>query len=243
MHESQLHDRKCFITLTYNPENLPEGGTLVKKHFQDFMKRLRKHESNKIRFFHCGEYGSEGRPHYHALVYGYRPTDLVQHSENGQGDKLYVSESLARIWGLGNVIIGEVSFETAAYTARYILKKVTGERAQAHYRSFDPSTGEVFQRLPEYVTMSRRPGIARPWFDKYSEEVFPSDFIVIRGRKMLPPRFYDRVYAGFDLKAAERLKWARQARAKTHKTDNTPERLRDRLICKESQISTLTRKL
>jgi len=244
MHEAQLHDRKCFLTLTYDPENLPPGGTLVKKHFQDFMKRLRKYANTKIRFFHCGEYGDQTeRPHYHAIIYGYRPTDLVVHNENGQGDKLYISEQLAKIWGHGQALIGEVSFESAAYTARYILKKVTGERAQAHYRAFDPKTGEVFQRLPPYVTMSRRPGIARGWFDKFSSDVYPSDFIVIRGRKMLPPRFYDRVYAGFDLKAVERLKFQRQLKAKSHKADNTPQRLRDRQICKESQISTLKRKL
>lgn len=42
VHEASLYDDNCFITLTYDNENLPEGGTLVKKHFQDFMKRLRK---------------------------------------------------------------------------------------------------------------------------------------------------------------------------------------------------------
>jgi len=30
MHEASLHEENIFITLTYNPENLPEGNTLKK---------------------------------------------------------------------------------------------------------------------------------------------------------------------------------------------------------------------
>jgi len=243
-HEAQLHDRKCFLTLTYNDESLPPGGSLRLRDFQLFLKRLRKHAKTQIRFFHCGEYGeSTNRAHYHAIIFGFRPDDLVKHSENGQGDQLYSSILLDKLWGLGQVRIGEVTFESAAYCARYILKKVTGEKAEAHYRTFDPITGEVFQRVPPYVTMSRRPGIAREWFNKYFTDIYPSDFLILRGKKMLPPKFYDRVYAGFDLKAVERLKFQRQLKAKPHKADNTPQRLRVREEVKRSQIKTLTRNL
>ena len=75
IHEASLHLNNIFVTLTYNNENLPKHNTLVKEHFQLFMKRLRKHKKatkhNKIRYFHCGEYGEKNslRPHYHAIIY------------------------------------------------------------------------------------------------------------------------------------------------------------------------------
>ena len=42
VHEAQLYEANCFITLTYAPEHLPKNGSLVLEHFQKFMKRLRK---------------------------------------------------------------------------------------------------------------------------------------------------------------------------------------------------------
>ena len=42
VHEAQVHDENCFITLTYNNENLPKDGSLNKRDFQLFMKRLIK---------------------------------------------------------------------------------------------------------------------------------------------------------------------------------------------------------
>lgn len=72
MHEAHMHESSSFITLTYSPEHLPENGSLVRKHFTDFLKRLRKAlGSVKIRYFGCGEYGSKlERPHYHAIIVG-----------------------------------------------------------------------------------------------------------------------------------------------------------------------------
>lgn len=244
VHEMQLHQTSSFITLTYDDEHLPEGNTLVKRDFQLFMKRLRKHANTKIRFFHCGEYGETTlRPHYHAILFGFNFDDRRKHSEGARGAPLFVSDTLTKLWGLGHCTIGEANFETAAYTARYILKKVTGEKADEHYKSYDPKTGEIFQRLPEYVTMSRNPGIARGWFDRFQSDVYPSDFLVLRGKRMLPPRFYDRVYAGFDPEAVKRLKWARQAKAAKNKANNTPERLLVRQEVKTAQIRSLQRKL
>ena len=74
--------------------------------------------------------------------------------------------------------------------APYIIKLFRfGKNAQMHYVN---ELGEQIQ--PEYSTMSRNPGIARDWFDKYHEDVYPSDFITIKGRKMRPPKYYDRQY-------------------------------------------------
>ena len=75
--EAKMHDKNCFITLTYNDDNLPQDLSLHKEDFVKFMKRLRKNTGEKIRFYMAGEYGSlYQRPHYHACLFGYRPDDL-----------------------------------------------------------------------------------------------------------------------------------------------------------------------
>lgn len=182
MHENQLHGESCFITLTYDPENLPPGGSLVVKDFQDFMKRLRKFVKRPVRFFHCGEYGENlERPHYHALIFGYSFPDKTPHKKTS-GGQLYRSTDLERLWPQGFSTIGPVTFETAAYVARYCVKKINGKGAAEHYGV----------KLPEYVTMSRRPGIAAGWVDKYSSDVYPSDQVITRGHPAKPPRAYDR---------------------------------------------------
>ena len=63
------------------------------------------------------------------------------------------------------------------------MKKVTGTPAADHYGN----------KLPEYNTMSRRPGIGRGYYDKYKDEIYPDDFVVSRGQKMTPPKFYDNL--------------------------------------------------
>lgn len=183
-HEASLHERNCFITLTYDDAHLPPDHSLNVKHYQDFMKRLRFRFGEGIRFFHCGEYGEQfGRPHYHACLFNFDFEDKKLWKEV-RGNKLYTSEALQELWPQGFSTIGDVTFESAAYVARYITKKITGEKAEAHYNG----------RKPEYTTMSRRPGIAKGWFDKYTSDVYPSDFVVLRGKKMRPPKFYDRQF-------------------------------------------------
>jgi len=243
LHEAQLHATSSFVTLTYCDNSLPLGGTLIKKHFQDFMKRLRK-KYGKVRYFHCGEYGeTSNRPHYHALLFGLDFPDKTFHTENGQGNTIYKSDTLNTLWGHGFCTIGDVNFETAAYTARYILKKVTGEAAQAHYSTVDPATGEIITRLPEYITMSLKPAIGQGWFDQFSSDVYPDDFVVVRGKTIRPPRFYDRKYALQNPAAAEKIKYRRIRNGALHKADNTPERLAVKRQVKLSQIKSLSRTL
>jgi len=194
LHESSLHPNNIFITLTYDNEHLPEYGTLVKKHFQDFMKRLRKkYSKKKIRYYQCGEYGENfGRPHYHAIIFNHTFPDMEK--VPGKHKDLYTSETLKKIWGKGYVSIGTVNFETAAYVANYVQKKINGKNKQVHYELVDYDTGEIVERQQEYATMSRRPGIAGDWLAKYQDDVYPSDFITINGKKMKPPKAYDRQY-------------------------------------------------
>lgn len=181
VHEASLYDDNAFVTLTYDDKHLPSDGSIHVGHHQRFMKRLRKLISpKKVRFFHCGEYGEKsGRPHYHTLLFGHDFSDKVLLKES-RGEEYYVSPTLETLWPFGHSVLGKVTFESAAYVARYISKKITGPRADEHYAG----------RKPEYVTMSRRPGIAQTWFEKFKSDLFPDDFVVIEGRTMPVPRYY-----------------------------------------------------
>lgn len=242
IHEASLYEDNCFITLTYSPDHLPEGGTLVKAHYQKFMKRLRKmFPGRTIRYFHCGEYGDQNaRPHYHACLFNFDFSDK-QLWKQRDGIRLYTSPTLEKLWPYGFSTIGDVTFESAAYVARYIMKKVTGKNAASHYQSVDADTGEVTPIISEYVTMSRRPGIAAKWFEKYSSDVYPSDFIVVNGKKMKPPKFYDTLLERMHEDAYTDIKTARILQSKMHSDNQTPERLHVREQVKLSKIKSLKR--
>lgn len=244
MHEASLYRRNCFLTLTMNDSVLAEyeclkcgdGASLCVCQFQRFMKRFRKRFSDdRIRFFHCGEYGEKGgRPHYHAAIFNFDFSDRVFHKVSKSGFPIFVSQTLDELWGLGFAWIGDVSFESAAYVARYIMKKVNGDAAEEHYAG----------RRPEYVTMSRRPGIGRGWFDKFKTDVFPSDGVVVRGREMRPPRFYDGLYELDNPEEFGSIKRKRIAAAMAGPSD---ERSMSRLSVMEKvkrvQVSRLSRTL
>lgn len=211
MHENQMHEQSCFITLTMNDEYMETREnplSLDKSEYQRFMKRLRAKNGKKIRYFHCGEYGDKnGRPHYHAILFGidFEDKELFQVRDE---IRLYVSESLAELWPYGFSTIGEVTFESCAYVARYVTKKITGEKAKDHYIRWDPSTGEGIPIEPEYATMSRKPGIGQSWLDKYKSDVYPHDYVVVKKHKIRPPRYYDKQLAEEEL---EKIKEKRMA--------------------------------
>jgi hypothetical protein len=209
------------------------------------MKRFRKKFSHiPIRFFHCGEYGDENqRPHYHAIIFGFDFPDKQVWKESFNGDHYYVSDTLNKLWGKGYCIIGNVTFESAAYVARYIVKKVTGEDAEEHYKCVDPDTGELFNIKPEYITMSRRPGIGKTWFDKFKSDVYPSDFVVLRGKKMRPPKYYDDLYSQHEDSEIDYIKYQRELKGNIHELEQTDERLRTREKVKLKTIQQLKRNL
>lgn len=241
VHEASLHEENCFVTLTYNDENLPSDYSLDKRHFQLFMKKLRKTTGAKIRYYHCGEYGDHNnRPHYHACLFGYSFPDKVLWSVR-DGCRLYISELLNSIWGLGYCTIGDVTFESAAYVARYVTKKITGSQAKEHYQVCDPETGQIHQLEPEYATMSRRPGIGKGWYDKFKGDAYPSDFLVMRGSKMRPPKFYDLLYEAEDPEGMKDIKRERLVKQTLAKEDNTTRRLYDKETVKKAQFKQLKR--
>jgi hypothetical protein len=210
MHENQMHEQSCFITLTMNDEYLltrENPFSLDKSEFQRFMKRVRKRFGKEIRYFHCGEYGEENhRPHYHAIIFGLDFEDKELFKVRDEV-RLYASEKLAELWPYGFSTLGDVTYESAAYVARYVTKKFKGKDAEKHYIRWDPLTGEGIPIEPEYATMSRKPGIGKTWFDKYKSDVFPHDYVVIKKHKIRPPRFYDNQLSEDEF---EQLKQKRQ---------------------------------
>lgn len=235
-HEASLYSNNCFVTLTFDPQHLPADGSLNVVTFQNFMKRLRKEFGEGIRFFHCGEYGETfGRPHYHACLMNFDFPDRVLWKEVN-GFKLYTSDILSRIWGQGFCSVGDVTFESAAYVARYITKKVTGPLAASHYERIDLETGEIINLKPEYTTMSRRPGIGHAWFEKYRSDVFPGDFVVMNAKKIKPPKYYSNKFELFDENAFKRVRINRVLNSKKHVDNNTPDRL---FVREEVQLARL----
>ena len=230
--EAKMHEKNCFITLTYDQEHLPKDGSLDVTHYQKFMKRLRKHFNNKkVRYFHCGEYGEKlSRPHYHACLFGVDFDDKKLWSVRNN-NKLYRSETLEKLWTFGYSTIGEVTFESAAYIARYVTKKINGDMAEDHYKG----------KKPEYITMSRRPGIGHDWFTKYIKDVYPNDFVMIRNNiKTKPSRYYDKL---LEKKSEDdiltiKAKRKRRARESEH---NSSHRLKAREKCKLAQTKNLKR--
>lgn len=244
MHEAKLYEKNCFITLTYDNENLPKDKSLKKKHFQDFMKRLRKRFGANIRFFHCGEYGDKyHRPHYHACIFNHDFEDKVLFKID-RGNKLFTSQALSELWPFGFASIGEVTFQSAAYVARYIMKKVTGKKAEEYYANIDLSTGEYLgQRTPEYTTMSRRPGIGKGFYDIFKSDWYPSDFCVVNNKKIRPPKYYDRQYEIEYPDDYLALKNKRIANSQKYANNNSSERLEVREKIQEIKLKQLKRGL
>lgn len=233
-----MHNQNSFITLTYREEDLPSDGSLVLEHFQNFMKRLRWHSGEKIRFFHCGEYGEDlKRPHYHAILFGYQFPDLEHFATNHQGQPLYRSKTAEKIWQKGWVTIGEATWQSAAYVARYIFKKQKGESARDHYWTEPDEDGVITTLKPEYVTMSRRPGIGLSWLKKYWTDIYPKDYLTINGKKFAPPRYYDKWLKDHHPEIMEDVIIGRIENAERHAQDFTDERLRDREYVQQKNVN------
>lgn len=248
VHESQMHQANSFVTLTYAPEHLPYGGTLVKKHFQDFMKRLRKRNAEtEIRYFHCGEYGEGlGRPHYHACLFGIDFDDRIPYSQTNDVIT-WTSDELADVWGKGFATCGELNYQTAAYTARYIMKKITGKKADQHYTKIVPETGEIIQLQPEYTTMSlgrtKGDGLGARFYKKYKSDFFPSDECPIPGKGVYNsvPKYYELLFAQEDPDTYAQIKEARKLYRDTHANEYTAKRLKAKETVKEAQLAQLPR--
>lgn len=229
MHEVQTFASRglgsLFLTLTYSDEFLPSDGSLSKRHPQLFMKKLRK-SYGAVRFYQCGEYGEQkGRPHYHFCVFGLECPDKVPDDKSPAGIVTYASPTLNKIWGMGNVTIGDVTMESCAYVARYTMKKATDPDREDAYirRGLDLSTGEIrtWSVIPEFGTMSRRPGLGAEWFHQFEADC-RRGFVTQNGRKVPVPRYYRDKLSELD---QLRLSVKAKAEARLRASDNTVRRL------------------
>lgn len=206
--EQVYHDESWFLTLTYDDDHLPPAypvdpatgeilsvhATLVKSDLQKFMKRLRKNSGQDIRYFAAGEYGSHTyRPHYHLLLFGLHLDDLQVIRKNFAGDQYYISDFISKCWPFGIHILGRVTWQSAAYVARYTMKKATHGYTPEYYRKAGIQ--------PEFQTMSLRPAIGRQYYDDHPE-LFDFDTFFVStpqgGRKMCPPEYFRKLHRNVD---------------------------------------------
>ncbi len=244
--ESTMHQENSFITLTYDQENIPWDGSLVKEHFQKFMKRLRgQYADKKIRYYHCGEYGEENqRPHYHACLFGLDFDDRIPFSATNE-IVTWTSEKLTKIWGKGFATCGELNYETAAYTSRYIMKKITGHKAKEHYQRLDITSGQIIDLQPEYTTMSLKPGIGKTFYEKYKSDFYPRDENPVPGRGVYTkvPKYYERLYGKEAPDTLREIKAKRKKYLIANVNEYSTERLHDKYKVKKAQLNQLKRTL
>lgn len=237
-----MHPQNSMVNLTYDNEHLPKNYSVSKTELQLFLKRLRKSlEPQKIRYFACGEYGDQTlRPHYHLLIFNYRPTDLKYYKTSKSGHPIFTSESLSKIWTYGHADLGSVTYQSAGYIARYAMKKLSGEneRTADYYTRQHPLTGTFHTVEPEFCLSSRRPGLGSTWFDKFKSDCFPADYIIVDGKRHPVPTYYSKK---LEEEEAKPFKRARKAQQVKDKANSTPERLKVREQVLASKISTLKR--
>ena len=263
-------DENWFVTLTYEPGEVPiknkitgelvrgEAGeihsdlvlsspTLYKEDVQGFMKRLRDHikyrGGERIRYYMCGEYGSlNARPHYHLIIFNLHIQDLTFYKLNELKEPLFNSETLEKLWGHGFVVIGQVNWNTCSYVARYVMKKATGD-GKEHYKELG--------MLPEYTNMSLKPGIGQKYYEQFKNKIYELDEIILpNGKKVRPPRYYDKKYGEEEpevmMKIKERREYIQKQNIKTKmqkSTENYFEQLKKEHEAKQAAYKTLVRNL
>lgn len=225
LHESKMHPCNSFLTLTYDDEHLPSNGSLNYPDFQRFMRKLRRALPGRIRFYMCGEYGENTeRPHYHAILFGVDfAFDRKRSNSVHSSSAVYESPTVAKCWPWGFHSIGAVTEQSARYVSSYCVKKVTGSRAEEHYKRVVTSTGEIVPIEPEFARMSLKPGLGAKYFAKYGKEIATWDNVVIDGREVPVPRFYYQILETENPDRLDEIKYERFLRANTE--EHSPHRL------------------
>lgn len=216
--ESKYHENNQFITLTYDDNHLPSDNSVHKRDLQLFFKRIRKYMKSyynidNIKYYACGEYGDKSmRPHYHVIFFGL-PLYDKKFLSCSRGVNLYTSDIVSKCWPLGIHSVGDVNYETAAYTARYVMKKRKGIYA-SWYADHNLE--------PEFVLMSRRPGIGLQYYLDYRDKIYDTDEIIyLNSDKQVlsikPCSYYDKKYDLDDPDRLAKLKESRTVRAVLHR--------------------------
>ncbi|WNK14856.1 MAG: replication initiator protein [Microvirus sp.] len=224
--EATLHSDVWFLTFTYSDEHLPANRSLSKETMQKAIKRMRKN-IGLFRYYLCGEYGDLfGRPHYHMICFGLKFDSLKLVSLR---KRLYNNDLLTKSWGFGHVTIQYATPKTMEYTARYVLKKQWGSKAEAHYNGL----------LPEFNMMSLKPAIGRNYALSNSGDFIHKGYYHLNGSKVKLPKYYKKLYELTEPDLIAILK--AKARAAYRPEDNTPKRLEQREECAKARASRFTR--
>lgn len=179
MHEASIHPDNIFLTLTYDNEHVPDK--LDYRDFQLFMKKLRKITNRKIGFFVTGEYGEKTkRPHWHAIIFNYRPRDSKEKYKTQLGYQVWTSETIDKAWAKGTTEFGSVTMQSAGYCARYAAKKLGHGHDKEH--EYEPISKK-----------SNKQAIGKAWLEKYWEDVFKTGVCVLPdGTTSSIPRYYEK---------------------------------------------------
>lgn len=236
--EAELYDANCVVTLTYDQANLPKNGSIQNEDVQLFMKRLRERMRGStmvidkdgkatwpIRSYGCAEYGEKwGRPHYHIILFNLDFPDKTEDPEMDPGEyKYYVSETLDQLWDMGKTQIMDLNFETAAYVARYVTKKINGPghtRVHVYEGKFVPIADE------RSIAVSRRPGIGKRWYEKNKQHIYKQDTVFERGMQMRPPKYFDSLFEKDNPDGFLRVKQKRKREEKI-KNDKVEKEIRN----------------
>lgn len=210
-HEASLYDHNAFITLTYDDEHLPEHNSLNYHDLKKFIKRVRKRLGH-FRYYAVGEYGDRtNRPHYHLCVFGHGfNTDKIIIRETPT--RLWTQTWLQLAWGLGNVSIGALTFETARYTASYVTKKL---RSKQTYVRVDTETGLLVPL--EQPKSLKTDNLGKRWLHKWMDQVIQHDYVIINGKRQKPPKAYDKWLKELSPSTVEDIKKERKRKAKQNK--------------------------
>lgn len=132
-----------FITLTYDDEKIKYNEnhqpSVFKKDLQNYVKRLRKTTTEKLRYYAVGEYGTKSnRPHYHVLLFNYPKSSI---------------NNAANVWPYGFTKIGTITMASILYTCKYHVNK----------------TDYPEDSNPSFTLMSRNPGIGNAYLNKMAD--------------------------------------------------------------------------
>lgn len=226
MHDVKAHTRtgsgSAFVTLTLDDTKVHDCVGLDPRMLKLFHMRANARLGGGLRYLSVGEYGDKNqRPHYHCIFTNKGFADRKWCANGSTGEKLYESKILNELWPHGYAHIGDVSYKSAMYVARYVLKKVSPELYGERYERI--VAGKQIFVPPEFAVMSRRPGLGRPFYDLYKEELLANDSCIVDGHKSPLPRYYSNVFKAEDPDAYERLRKQRKRESVEYRADHPEE--------------------
>lgn len=158
-----------FVTLTYSPEHLPDGGNLDKKYIHQWIKDCQKRHTGPFRYYLVGEYGeTTRRPHYHLAIFPEHPAQI---------------RAIGTFWKRGFIQITEINTARARYLANYTAKKLT--------KRGDPKLEGL---EPEFRSSSRNPPLGYDFVKKLAGAKNVKDWVEKTGDVPRTFRFEGKIY-------------------------------------------------